>query len=147
MESPLVVFPEAVRGRPSQKHIALCTVWKRHGMNEVARPMPKPTAQVAPYFEVLGAELTVQFLLQFGGAELYLPKNPRGQSDAEPLIGAEKLAALANSKNRSLQRRVPLAKRWIASVLHWQGHSTAHIARTLRVSDVSVKKWLKAATK
>lgn len=115
-------------------------------MNEVARPMPKPTAQVAPYFEVLGADLTVQFLLQFGGAYLYLHKHSDGRSEAEPLLSAEHIAALANSTNRSLQRRVPLAKPWLATMLHWQGHTTAQIARTLRASDVSVKKWLKAAT-
>ena len=36
------------------------------------RPMPQPTAQVQPCVDVLGVELTMRFLLQFGGAELYL---------------------------------------------------------------------------
>ena len=116
-------------------------------MKEVARPMPKPTAQVEPYFEVLGAELTVQSLLQFGGANLYLHKHSNGRNEAESLIGADNVAALANSTNRSLPRRVPLAKQWLANVLHWKGYSDAQIARTLRVSDVSVDKWLKAARK
>ena len=147
MESPLAVVPETVRGRPSLGCSALCTEWKRHGMNEVARPMPKPTAQVAPYFEVLGADLTVQFLLQFGGAELYLSRDPKGRSAVESLLGPDKLQALAKSTNRSLQRRVPLAKRWLTQMLHWQGHSAAHIARTLRVTDVSVRGWLKGVEK
>ena len=55
-------------------------------MNEVARPMPRPTAQVARYVEVLGVDLAMQFILQFGGAELYLPKEPRGKSEAEKLL-------------------------------------------------------------
>jgi len=39
--------------------------------------------------------------------------------------------------------RVPLARAWLAAMLHWQGHSTAEIARTIRASDVSVRRWLK----
>ena len=144
MESPLAVVPETVRGRPSLGCSALCTEWKRHGMNEVARPMPKPTAQVAPYFEVLGADLTVQFLLQFGGAELYLSRDPKGRSAVESLLGPDKLQALAKSNHRALQRRIPLAKRWLAQMLDWQGNSTSSIARTLRVTDVSVRLSLKA---
>ena len=116
-------------------------------MNEVARQMPTPTAQVAPYFEVLGADLTVQFLLQFGGACLYLPVDPKGKSAVEKLIGADNLRALGNSKSRALQYRFPLAKRWLAQMLHWQGHSASHIARTLRVTDVSVSLSLKALDK
>ena len=108
-----------------------------------ARPMPKPTAQVEPYFEVLGPELTVDFLLQFGGAELVFSNDPKGRSTVEKLIGSDKAKALAESRNRSMQKRVPLAKRWLARMLDWQGHSTAHIARTLRATDVSVRGWLK----
>ncbi len=116
-------------------------------MNEIARPMPKPPAQVAPYSDIFGPELTVDFLLAFGGAKLHLSKNPKGLTAVENLVGADKLQALARSENRSLQRRVPLAKRWITQMLHWQGHSIAHIARTLRVTDVSVSGWLKGAEK
>ena len=112
-------------------------------MSEITRPMPRPTAQVEPYFEVLGADLTVKFLLQFGGATLYLANNPKGKSAVESLIGSEKVQALANSKNRSMQKRVPLAKRWLAQMLHWQGYLQADIARTLRTTDVSVRAMLK----
>jgi hypothetical protein len=111
-----------------------------------ARPMPKPTAQVAPFFDVLGAELTVQFLLQFGGAELYLSADPKGRSAVEALIGPDKVKALADSRSRAMQKRIPLAKPWLAAMLHWQGHSTAHIARTLRTTDVTVRSWLKGGT-
>ena len=111
----------------------------------LARPMPRPTAQVDPFVAVLGAELAVQFLLQFGGAELYLAKNPKGRSAVSELVGHEKARALAESDGVAAQRRIPLAKRWLATMLSWQGHSTAHIARTLRVTDSSVRKWLKEA--
>ena len=106
-----------------------------------ARPMPRTTAQVAPYVECLGAELTVRFLLAYGGAELYLADDPTGRAAHVQLIGEEKAKALAAMSHR-LQKWVPLGKRWLAAMLHWQGHSAAHIARTLRVSDVSVRRWL-----
>lgn len=108
-----------------------------------ALPMPKPTAQIEPFFEVLGPELTVHFLLQFGGAELHFAQDPKGRSAVEKLIGSEKAKALADSRNRTMQKRVPLAKRWLARMLHWQGRSAADIARTLRATDVSVRGWLK----
>jgi hypothetical protein len=111
-------------------------------MNEVARPVPSPTAQIIPYYEVLGLELTVEFLLAFGGAELHLSRDSKGRSHLERLVGHERATALALQAHR-MQRRVPLAKRWIAAVLCWQGNSTAEIARRLHMTDVSVRRWLK----
>jgi Sigma-70, region 4 len=113
-------------------------------VNDLARPVPKPTAQVAVYYEVLGLDLTVDFLLAFGGAELNIPDNPQGRSQLEKLIGADKTRALARELHR-LQRRVPLAAKWLASVMAWQGHSTAEIARRLRTTDSTVRRWLKRA--
>ena len=108
---------------------------------EVARAMPRPTAQVAPYVEVLGAELAVTFLLSYGGAELYLANDPKGRASHEAMMGHDKAKALA--AHPGLQRRIPLAKRWLAAMLDRQGNSTAAIARQIRVSDVSVRRWLK----
>ena len=108
---------------------------------EIARAMPYPTAQVAPYVDALGAELAVTFLLAYGGAELNLSNDPKGRSAYEALLGYDGAKAL--SVQPRLQKRVPLAKRWLAAMLHWQGNSTAAIARQLRASDVSVRRWLK----
>lgn len=116
-------------------------------MSLPARPMPKPTAQVEPFYEVLGPELTVAFLLKFGGSDVVYSRNPQGHSEVVKLIGLDRTRALAESTNRALQMRVPLANRWLAKMLHWQGHTTAHIARTLRVSTVSVRAWLKEAVR
>lgn len=113
-------------------------------MNLPAAPMPKPTAQVAAYVEILGADLAVTFLLTFGGAELHLAQNPKGKGQVETVIGLDKARALAAQDHR-LQRRVPLAKKWLAQMLNWQGHSTAQIARTLRTTDVSVRRMLQTA--
>jgi hypothetical protein len=107
----------------------------------VARAMPRPTAQVAAYVEVLGVDLAMAFLMAYGGAELSLAVDPKGRASHEALLGYEKAKALAAQPR--LQKRVPLAKRWLAAMLHWQGHSTAAIAWHLRVSDVSVRRWLK----
>lgn len=112
-------------------------------MSNVARPMPKPTAQVAPYVEALGPGATVLFLLAYGGAELYLAHDPKGRASHAALLDKDQAKALAAVAHR-LPKRVPLAKQWLARMLHWQGQSGAGIARTLRASDVSVRKWLKA---
>ena len=104
-------------------------------------PRPKATAQVAPYVEALGPDLAVRFLLEFGGAELSIADSPKARSAFAAFVGPEAAARLAALKDR-LPRRVPLAKPWLARSLHWAGHSKAQIARTLRVSDISVRKWL-----
>ncbi|MFK7753662.1 MAG: hypothetical protein AB8B51_14040 [Sedimentitalea sp.] len=69
---------------------------------------PKPPADIAPYMDVLGQDLTVQFLLKFGGAELYTPSNPKGQSQIEALVGAIKTQKLAKA-DHLLPHRVSLA--------------------------------------
>ena len=111
-------------------------------MNTLARPMPRPTAQVAAYVDALGADAAVTFLLTYGGAELCIADDPKGRSGHEALLGYDKAMALAKIAHR-LPKRVPLAKRWLARMLSWQGRSASMIARTLRSSDVSVRTWLK----
>lgn len=104
---------------------------------------PKPTAQIEPFHRVLGPELTITFLLQFGGAPLTLSDNPQGRGAVEHLVGQEKARELAVSCAHLFKKRVPLAKRWLAQALKVQGHSNAQIARTLRSTDVSVSGWLR----
>lgn len=113
------------------------------GPDPGARRYPAPPAQVAPYVDAMGQRLAVRFLLVFGGAELYIAREPGSRSQLVKLIGQEKAAELAK-KDHLLQRRIPLAKPWIAAVLRADGCSVAQIARTLRVSDVTVRKMLKA---
>ncbi len=108
---------------------------------------PKPTAQIDPFHQVLGPELTITFLLQFGGAPLNLADNPQGRGAVELLVGPDKARELAVSCTHLFKKRVPLAKRWLAQALKAQGHSNAQIARTLRATDVSVSGWLKGATR
>lgn len=109
----------------------------------VARPMPRPTAQVEPYVKALGAELAVTFLLHYGGAELYIRSRPNAETEYAQVIGLDGARALAEHADK-MQRRVPLAKGWLIAMLDWQAYTVPEIARKLRVSDVSVRKALKA---
>ena len=79
------------------------------------RPYPKPTAQVEPYFEVLGLDDTLRFIEEFGGTEIYIARNPRTRSSVVALLGFDKANALTSISHR-LQPRVPLAKKWRARV-------------------------------
>lgn len=107
----------------------------------LAQPMPRPPAQALPYVEALGADLAVTFLLTYGGAEMTLSATPAGAAHVA-MIGPERAAALAAQADR-LPKRVPLANRWLAKMLAWQGASTAEIARRLRVSDSTVRAYLR----
>lgn len=108
----------------------------------LARPMPQPTAQVRPYVEALGPDLAVLFLIELGGAEVYLSVSPKGKSRAEALVGSERLAKLASHPALQIKHRVPLANEWLARMLHWQGRGTAEIARQLRLTDTTVRRYI-----
>lgn len=105
--------------------------------------MIKPPAHLEPYVRVLGPDLAVDFLLAFGGADLYIARRPQPGSRLVEVVGqegAEALAALAATAR--LQRRVPVGKEWVAKVLAARGLPIAEIARTLHTTDVSVRKYL-----
>lgn len=100
---------------------------------------PKPPAHLAPYVSILGIDLTIDYLLAFGGSEKYVAVREANRSAVIALVGAEKAKRLADA---NLPRRVPLAKKWIAQVFHFRGFHVAEIARTLHVSDVTVRRYL-----
>jgi len=102
---------------------------------------PRPTAQVQPYVDALGHEDAIRFLLAFGGAELYIAADPKGRGQVEAMLGPDKARALAAQAHR-LPARVPLAKPSLAHCLAARGARAATIARTLRTTDVTVRKWL-----
>ncbi|MBZ0129476.1 MAG: helix-turn-helix domain containing protein [Rhodobacteraceae bacterium] len=110
--------------------------------NDLVPIYPQPPAQVALYVEILGIDLTIDFLLAFGGAGISIPVDPKGKSHLEALVGYEKAKRLGENLHL-LQRRVPLAKQWTAQVVRAKGHSISDIARRLHVTDVSVRGWLK----
>jgi hypothetical protein len=106
---------------------------------------PRPPANLEPYVEVLGPELAIEFLLRFGGARLYVPSHPGGRSAAEALIGSERLHLLGLRLGERLTHRIPIGNRWIVAALAARGASVTEIARTVRVTDISVRKWLHLA--
>ncbi|NRB17472.1 MAG: helix-turn-helix domain-containing protein [Rhodobacteraceae bacterium] len=106
-------------------------------------PHPKPTAQVEPYFDVLGLDDTLRFIEAFGGTEIYIAGNPQTRSSIVALLGYDKAKALTKISDR-LQPRVPLAKKWRARAYKAQGLLTVQIARRLCVTDVAVRNWLRA---
>lgn len=105
---------------------------------------PKVPAQIEPYVRVLGVDGAVEFLLSFGGAELYIPRNAKGKSMVAKKFGIEKAQALAEA-SELLPRRVPTAKPWIARQLYKKNLSVAEIARRLHVTDVTIRSYLKRA--
>jgi hypothetical protein len=107
----------------------------------------RPPAHIAPYVEVLGVDLAVDFLLTFGGAELYWAKNPR-QSRLTELVGVEKAAALAVAAEAArLHPRIPLAHKWVAQVMYANHLPIAEISRRLHKSDTAVRKYISAETR
>lgn len=99
-------------------------------------------AEIAPIVEVLGEDGAVDFLLEFGGAELTFSKNPREGSMVSQEVGQDR-ARLLGEHASHLPPRIPLAKRWLAKILDNRGLSQAQIARKLRVQDKTVRAYLK----
>jgi len=120
------------------------TRWRNSQKGGVMSDTPKPPAHIGTYVDVLGVDGAVEFLLEFGGAELYLTTTPKRRNRLAAFVGMDKAVALAQASER-LPKRIPTAKPWIASVLKSKGLPTAEIARKLHVSDVSVRSWLKKA--
>lgn len=99
-------------------------------------------AHIQPYVDVLGLGLTIDFLLAFGGAPIYLPgERTHGDSRISEVIGSAKAVALGQHLGKGMVR-VPLAKPFIAAYLFANQTPIVEIARRLHVSDVSVRRWL-----
>jgi hypothetical protein len=104
----------------------------------------KIPAHIEPYVLALGEEKAIEFFLRFGGAQIYLSENPQATSEPAQLVGVDGVKALARALRAGHILRVPLAKEWTARRLHAQGWKVQEIARELRATDVTVRKWLKA---
>lgn len=103
---------------------------------------PSPPAHVQRYVDAIGVEATIDLFLNFGGSELYFSEEPKGKDMLERVIGYENAKRIAG-ESFDIKHRVPLANKWLAACLYAQGLSVVAIARRLRVSDVTVRKYLK----
>ncbi|AVL53266.1 helix-turn-helix domain containing protein [Roseobacter denitrificans] len=90
----------------------------------------------------MGVETAIEFLLNFGGAEIHLTTKPSRGGMVERVIGYEKTKRLVEVSINS-KHRVPLANKWLAQCLYCQGLSIAAIARRVRRSDTTVRKYLR----
>ncbi len=104
--------------------------------------LPRPPAHLEPYVRILGTEGAIAFLMRFGGAELYIRRTGAAAPLLAETVGTEAAQRLAQAADR-LPRRVPVGKPWIARVRAAQGWTVAEIARTLHVTDVTVRAWLR----
>ena len=109
----------------------------------IVKALPRPPAYLAPYVEVLGGDLAIEFLLAFGGADMTFPNDAERAKDgaAARMVGGKRLVALAD-RLCATRARVPLGDRWLAAALQAKGFSIAEIARRVRKSDVTVRSWL-----
>jgi hypothetical protein len=107
-------------------------------------PDLQPPAHVKLFVEILGVDGAIAFLLEFGGAELYMTKNPKRRNRLVRFLGKEKAVRLARAAEH-LPARIPTAKPWIAAELKSKGLPVAEIARKLHSTDVSVRAWIKRA--
>lgn len=106
--------------------------------------VPRAPAHIAPYVDVLGVDMAIDFLLTFGGSPLYWAKNPR-QSRLTDLVGVEKAAALAVAAEANrLHPRIPLAPEWLARAMFAKGLPIAEISRRLHKSDTAVRRYISA---
>lgn len=114
---------------------------QKSGMVEEPSEQLFVPAHVQAYKEVLGADLAADFLLRFGGAEVYFSKSPTLRSAAAGMIGLEKMSALGKALGFG-QIAVPTAKKFVAEILLRRGVSIADIARTLHMDQSRVRRWL-----
>lgn len=102
---------------------------------------PKPPAHLAPYVDALGYERAIEFLLVFGGARLYIPENPQDGSELVNVIGVSGVKHLAEVRH-VLQPEVPLGTPWLARCFRARGMSQAFIARRLRRTECTIRRYL-----
>ena len=105
-------FPPDRRTNLSAIHRWWQKMQRGRGMTGNRPPAPPPTAQIAPFVQVLGIEEAICFILTYGGAELDIWRNPRDSNALVQMLGREAVEALADL---TVPRRIPLAKPWLAA--------------------------------
>lgn len=100
------------------------------------------TAQAQPYVDALGLDIAVEFLLAFGGTEVYLSTRPHERSQVADRFGADAAIRLAQ-RIGSGPCRVHTAKPFLAAYFRYKkSYNVVQIARVLHVTDVTVRNWL-----
>lgn len=104
------------------------------------QPTVRVPAHLSVFVEVLGLEGAIEFLLEFGGARIYIAQRKTGNSLLKKSLGADKTHALWLQRDR-IPARIPVGRVWIAQVWLARGMTVAEVARKLHVTDVTVRKY------
>ncbi len=104
--------------------------------------MIKTPKNLEPYIEALGEDLTLAFIMRFGGSPVYLPSSEATDSEIKTVLGADGIKALAKIFGPGQIGRVPIAREWTVRKLKAHHWSTLAIARELRVTDETVRRIL-----
>lgn len=106
--------------------------------------VPKVPAQVQPYVDALGVEMTLLLFEKFSGTSIYIPRRPSERNALAAVIGEENIAKLTTIGSSS-HFEVPMVKRWRALCYHEKGLNGTQIARKLGVTRRMVHYYLKGA--
>lgn len=101
-------------------------------------------ANLAVYVDTLGHDKAMELLLELGGAHCYFADDPTFGSIASSVIGQEAVSAIGRALKGGPRTRVPTAKVWISRYLYAEGWSISAIARKLHMTDVTVRKYIRA---
>lgn len=98
---------------------------------------------IAELIEIIGMEATVKLLISCGGSPIALPKKHvmNTGSVLVDAVGPEHALSLGRHFN-DLHLKVPIGNKFIARQMASNGASVNEIARTIRQSDVTVRKIL-----
>lgn len=99
------------------------------------------------YFDVLGVETAVKFIMHYGGTPFYLAANPSPRSEIAKVIGLENAVALSAAMLPGHVGRRPFAREFLCLYFRSLGYSHIRIARTLKVTDEAVRKCLQHPNK
>lgn len=108
----------------------------------------KVPAHIEGYMEILGEDLTMKFLLRFGGSVTYLPATTSRQDSAiTEAIGTELAVKLGQRVGPGLVN-IPLAKEWIArNMFYNKGLKINQICTKLHMSQPTIRKYIKGTPK
>lgn len=103
---------------------------------------PPPPPEVARFVELIGVDLTLKLLEEFGGIRVRMGAGGGARNRLVQTLGEDAARALAREFLGDMVR-VPMAKWWRARIYADQGMSYRAIARALGCNDTTVWSYLR----
>lgn len=99
---------------------------------------------LSPFFDVLGVELAVEFILEWGGSPVYIPavEHATRGGDLIQLLGLEKVLELGRIIGAGQISRIPICREFLCRYFYSKSFSKLKIARKLKISDETVRRIL-----